>query len=156
LKIERRTLLQLPLLAKKPKISSTQAKPGTLQTLCELILPGAAEAGAPEFIELLCSENAEYKRQISGGVLWLDARCRDRYGKPFVVCAPTEQKEILDLIAFRENAEKDPALSPAIAFFAFLRDLTLDGYFTSRQGIAYLDYRGNSALSAFPGCPPVA
>jgi hypothetical protein len=154
-KFERRTLLQLPLLAKKPKITSAPAKQDTLRTLCEFIVPGATEAGVPEFIELLSGENAEYKRQISGGLLWLDARCRDRYGKPFLGCSQTEQKELLDLIAFRENAQKDPTLSQATAFFAFLRDLTLDGYFTSRQGIAYLDFRGNSALSEFPGCPPI-
>ena len=124
-----------------------------LRTLCEFIVPGAEEAQVPEFIELLCSENPEYKRQVSGGLLWLD-RSSDRYGRPFLAVAPAEQKELLDLIAFRENAQKDPALLPAIAFFAFLRDLTLDGYFTSRQGIAYLGFRGNSALPEFPGCPP--
>lgn len=125
-----------------------------LRALCEFIIPGAAEAGAPEFIDLLCSENAEYKRQISGGLLWLDSRCRDRHGKDFLACTEAEQKELLNLIAWRENGQKDPALTQAIAFFAFLRDLTLDGYFTSRQGIAYLDFRGNSALPEFPGCPP--
>jgi hypothetical protein len=154
-KLERRTLLQLPLFVRKPKsTSSPDKKQDTLRTLCEFIIPGAAEAGVPEFIQLLCSENAEYKRQISGGLLWLDARCRDRYGKQFLACAEAEQKELLDLIAWRENGQKDPTLTQAINFFTFLRDLTLDGYFTSRQGIAYLDFRGNSALAEFPGCPP--
>jgi hypothetical protein len=42
---------------------------------------------------------------------------------------------------------------PGIQFFALLRDLTLDGFFTSRIGIDYLEYQGNTALVQFPGCP---
>ncbi len=50
----------------------------TLQTLCETILPtdadcgGAIEAGAPEFIDLLTSENAEYQATLGGGMTGLD------------------------------------------------------------------------------------
>src|SRR5579884_402213 len=59
----------------------------TLQMLCETIIPadadsgGAIEAGAPEFIDLLTSENTEYQRVMGGGILWLDATCSDRYNK---------------------------------------------------------------------------
>src|SRR5215469_16059074 len=51
----------------------------TLQSLCETILPadkdsgGAIEAGAPEFIDLLTSENTEYQDQLGDGLKWLDA-----------------------------------------------------------------------------------
>src|SRR5689334_11027891 len=44
----------------------------TLQVLCEAILPadadagGAMEAGAPEFIDLLTSENEEYQQKLGG------------------------------------------------------------------------------------------
>ena len=40
-------------------------------------------------------------------------------------------------------------------FFAFLREMTADGFFTSKIGIKYLGYKGNTFLTEFPGCPPV-
>jgi len=133
----------------------------TLQSLCQAIIPsddrwgGALEAGAPEFIDLLTSENEEYQRRLGGGIMWLDATCQKRFDKAYVECSPSEQKEILDLIAYRANAEKDPSLATGIGFFSFLRELTADGYFSSKIGIAYLGYLGNTYLLEFPGCPPV-
>jgi hypothetical protein len=43
-----------------------------------------------------------------------------------------------------------------VAFFAFLRNLTTDGFYTSKIGIADLKYIGNTALRKFPGCPAPA
>ena len=134
----------------------------TLTALCDAILPkddrsaGAVEAGAPEFIDLLTSENERYQLRLGGGLFWLDGACADRYGKPFLDCAPEQRKELLDLIAFRKNAKKDSSLSQGVAFFAFLRRLTCDGYFTSKIGFADLQYIGNTALREFPGCPPLS
>ena len=116
---------------------------------------GALEAGAPEFIDLLTSENQEYQLKLGGGLLWLDSTCIDRYGRPFLGCTPQQQEEILTLIAYRANAAKDPSLSQGVQFFSFLRNLTADGYFTSKIGIEYLGYIGNTFLPDFPGCPPV-
>jgi len=133
----------------------------TLQALCEMILPvdpdagGAIEAGAPEFIDLLTSENDHYQAVLGGGMKWLDATCTSRFGNPFVGCEQAQQKEILDLIAYRKNAERDESLKEAVEFFAFLRNFTADGYFTSKIGIRYLGYKGNTFLVEFPGCPPV-
>jgi gluconate 2-dehydrogenase gamma chain len=133
----------------------------TLQALCQAIIPadsesgGAKEAGAPEFIDLLTSENPKYQLQLGGGLMWLDAQCMDRYDKPYLDCSPDQQKEILDLVAYCKNADKDPGLSQGVEFFAFLREMTADGFFTSEIGIKYLGYVGNTYLLSFPGCPPV-
>ncbi len=133
----------------------------TIAVLCEAIIPkddhggGAREAGAPEFIDLLTSENEDYQLALGGGLLWLDGFCTDRYGKLFLDCTSEQQKEALDLIAYRKNAKKDPTLSQGIAFFAFLRKLTCDGYYTSKIGLADLQYIGNTSVHEFPGCPPV-
>ena len=59
----------------------------TLQALCERIFPadadcgGAIEAGAPEFIDLLTSENPHYQLTLGGGIMGLDSSCTDHYGK---------------------------------------------------------------------------
>jgi gluconate 2-dehydrogenase gamma chain len=133
----------------------------TLQALCQTIVPadadsgGAIEAGAPEFIDLLTSENPKYQLKLGGGLMWLDAACTDRYEKTYLECTPAQQKEILDLIAYRKNAETDPGLSQGVEFFAFLREMTSDGFFTSQIGIKYLGYVGNTYLLSFNGCPPV-
>ena len=133
----------------------------TLQTLCETIIPadvdsgGAVEGGAPEFIDLLTSENEEYQATLGGGIKWLDATCKTRYGKAYLECAQAQQKEILDLIAFRKNADTDESLKDAVEFFNLLRSMTADGFFTSKIGIKYLGYKGNTFLTHFDGCPPV-
>jgi gluconate 2-dehydrogenase subunit 3-like protein len=131
----------------------------TLVALCDMIIPkdekcgGAVEAGAPEFIDLLTSENGKFQLRLGGGLFWLDGYCTDRYGKVFLECAPEQKKEVLDLIAFRKNAKQDLSLSQGVSFFAFLRNMTCDGYYTSKIGIADLGYIGNTSLREFPGCP---
>jgi hypothetical protein len=133
----------------------------TLIFLCDAIIPkdeksgGAVEAGAPEFIDLLTSENEDYQLKLGGGLFWLDSFCTDRYAKLFMEGTPEQKKEVLDLIAFRKNAKQDRALSQGVSFFAFLRRLTCDGFYTSKIGIADLGYIGNTPLREFPGCPPV-
>jgi len=133
----------------------------TLRALCQAIIPpdqesgGAVEAGAPEFIDLLSSENKALQLQLGGGIMWLDAACMERYGQTFLQCSRGQQTEMLDLIAFRKNADKDPRLRPGIEFFATLRKYTADGFFTSEIGIQYLGYVGNTYLKEFPGCPAI-
>jgi gluconate 2-dehydrogenase gamma chain len=133
----------------------------TLQTLCETILPsdadagGAIDAGAPEFIDLLTSENDEYQFKLGDGLKWLDAACATSYGKAYLDCAPLQQTELLNLIAYKKNAVQDPSQKPGVEFFSLLRNMTADGFFTSKIGIKYLGYKGNTYLSEFPGCPPV-
>ena len=133
----------------------------TLNLLCDTIIPkddhsgGAVEAGAPEFIDLLTSENEKYQLRLGGGLVWLDSFCADRYAKTFLECTPDQRKEVLDLIAYRKNAKTDASLSQGVAFFALLRKMTCDGYYTSKMGIADLQYVGNTSMREFPGCPPV-
>jgi gluconate 2-dehydrogenase subunit 3-like protein len=133
----------------------------TLKLLCQTIIPadaeagGAIEAGAPEFIDLITSENEDYQVSLGGGIMWLDNTCIDRYSTTFLNSTAAEQKEILDLIAYQKNADKDSGLSQGVEFFSLLRNLTTDGFFTSEIGIKYLGYVGNTYLTQFPGCPPV-
>lgn len=144
----------------KPKFFSPHQYQ-TLTALCGMILPadedsgGAVEAGAPEFIDLLTSENTEYQLRLGGGLMWLDSECLKRYGKTFVDCAADQRKEMLDAIAFRKNAEVDPSLSQGVEWFAFLRNFTADGFFTSEIGIKYLGYIGNTFVVTWKGCPTV-
>src|SRR5436853_7373884 len=57
----------------------------TLRRLVEMIVPpdehskGALEAGAPEFIDILASSNAELAAIYTGGIAWLDDQMKHRY-----------------------------------------------------------------------------
>src|ERR1700748_2632321 len=105
----------------------------TLISLCDAIIPkdeksgGAVEAGAPEFIDLLTSENVEFQTQLGGGLMWLDNYFGELHGKTYMECTPDQKKTILDLIAYRKNGKQMPVLKSGIAFFVTLRNMTCDG-----------------------------
>jgi gluconate 2-dehydrogenase gamma chain len=135
------------------------AQYATIGALCGMIIPqdeksaGAVEAGAPEFIDLLSSENEAYSLKLGGGLMWLDNTCTDRYGNVFLACTAEQKKEIVELIAFRKNAKADHSLRQGVSFFAFLRNMTCDAFYTSKIGIEDLQYIGNTSVREFPGCP---
>lgn len=150
--MERRTLLQL-LAATGLSAQTLPSADARLSRLCELTVPGAVEAGAPQFVELLASENADYRKQLTVGWAWMEARCEKQFGKTFVRCGDNELKSLFDEIAYRENVAKEPGLATGVEFFAFVRDLALDAYFTSKKGIEYLGFQGNAPQARFDGCP---
>jgi gluconate 2-dehydrogenase gamma chain len=135
------------------------AQYATLISLCDSIIPrddysgGAVEAGAPEFIDLLTSENEDYAARLGGGLNWLHNFCVDRYGNAYLDCAPEQRKQVLDLIAYRASVRKDAGVAQGVAFFAFLRKMTCDGFYSSKIGIEDLQYIGNVPRQSFPGCP---
>jgi hypothetical protein len=144
----------------KPKYFSPHQF-ATVVALCAAIIPreenrgGAVEAGAPEFIDLITSENEDWQLGLGGGLMWLDGFCGDRYGATFLEATPEQRKEVMDLLAYRKNAAAEPAISQGVAFFAYMRKLACDGYYSSKIGIEDLQYIGNTTRSSFPGCPPV-
>lgn len=125
----------------------------TLARLTDLILPadehspGALAAGAAEFIDLLCSQNAELAAIYTGGLAWLDREMDRRCGKNFADASAEQQTALLDLIAYRKN--ESPELAPGIRFFDWLRKMTVDAYYTSKVGIADLGYKGNVGMTEF-------
>ncbi|MCC6264876.1 MAG: gluconate 2-dehydrogenase subunit 3 family protein [Bryobacterales bacterium] len=121
----------------------------TMKRLAELTIPAdeggpsAADVGAHEFIDLICSKADEIGNAYTGGLLWLDGAMLSRYGKKFLEAAPGEQTAMLDLIAFRKNDTAE--LRPGIEFFTRARRMIADGYYTTRQGVKDLGFLGNKA-----------
>jgi gluconate 2-dehydrogenase gamma chain len=119
----------------------------TLRALSEQIVPGALDAGAPEFIDFLCSRNDELAAIYTGGLAWMDDEMRRR-GEASYLDAPAErQTALLDVIAYRKN--ETPENAPGIRFFVWARNMVLDAYYTSPAGMKELGYMGNSAMSSF-------
>ena len=121
----------------------------TMKRLAELTIPAdeagpsAADVGAHEFIDLICSKADEIGNAYTGGILWLDGAMLSKYGKKFVEAAPGEQTAMLDLIAYTKN--DSALLRPGIEFFARARRMITDGYYTTRQGVKDLGFLGNKA-----------
>ena len=125
----------------------------TLEKLADLIIPadehspGALAAGAPEFIDFLSSQSPELAEIYTGGLAWLDHQMNKTYSATFVAAAPDQQTSMLDLIAYRKN--DSPELGPGIQFFNWVRNMTVDAFYTSKAGMDDLGYMGNSAMSEF-------
>ena len=152
----------------------------TLRRLAELIVPAdtvsgsAVDAGAPEFIDLLCSQNPQLAEIFHGGLSWLDAEMRKRGGKRFVESGEAEQKGMLDTLVKAETAatarkseelvyqrssvykdftgyttERAGDLGPGIKFFDWVRKMTVDAFYTSPIGVKDLGFKGNGAYSKY-------
>jgi gluconate 2-dehydrogenase gamma chain len=140
----------------------------TLCLLVDYILPAdersgsATDAGVPEFIDFLMTDPAAEDRSLEsrqtamrGGLAWIDAECLHRFGKAFLTCNNTEQRALLDDIAYpaesamieqtdrRDLRVQIPAHGEA--FFSSLRDLTASGFWSSKMGVEDLQYMGNTA-----------
>lgn len=119
-----------------------------VRLLCETVIPGAAsQGGAVEFIDLLCSANEELLTIWAGGLAWIDRACEDRYQAVFVKCSAAQQKELLDLLAYRKN--ETPEIAAGIRFFRWVRRMSADAYYTSAAGMKELGFQGNGALRKF-------
>ena len=131
----------------------------TVSLLSDLIIPAdersgsATEAHVPKFIDdWLDLRRGELLAAIRGGLVWLDMECNHLFGHDFVDCSETQQKQILDRIAYPAKAA--PQDANAVAFFSHLRDLVVSGFFSSKLGIKDLPYLGNTMVADWKGCPP--
>jgi Gluconate 2-dehydrogenase subunit 3 len=131
----------------------------TIKVLGDLIIPAddrsgsATQAGVPAFIDdWLDFKGGKLKAEILGGLTWLDIECNRAFGHDLIGCTSTQQKKVLDRIAYPEKAA--PADLNYAAFFTHLRDLVASGFFSSEMGVKDLPYLGNRPANEFPGCPP--
>ena len=132
----------------------------TVGVLVDLIIPrdersgSATEAGVPEFMDFMMIDQPRRQVAMRGGLALLDKLSQDRCGKRFVSATDRDRRALLDEIAYTSNP--DPGLSHAIAFFSSFRDLTATGFFTSKMGVADLQYVGNVFVDEWTGCPDAA
>jgi hypothetical protein len=136
----------------------TAAEWDTVRLLVDLIIPrdarsgSATDAGVPEFMDFMLTENAGMQTPMRGGLAWLDTECRERFGRVFTACADAERTAVLDEVAWPAKAR--PELSHGVAFFSRFRDLTASGFWSSEMGIRDIRYMGNTAVPEWTGCPP--
>jgi len=132
----------------------------TVEMLAELIIPsdetaGAKEAQVARYIDFVVSAAAEFKPSLqlqwTQGLELLDRLSQDKYHGPFHQIQAADQEALLMAMSL---PERDLSAShPGHGFYALVKDMTVEGFYTSRVGlIDALGYKGLAILSEFPGC----
>jgi glucoside 3-dehydrogenase (cytochrome c) hitch-hiker subunit len=127
-----------------------------LAELVEIIIPtdehspGAKAARVHEYIDEIVSDApAEQKEVWLKGLAAVDQLAERDFGQKFLPCKPEQQAALMVKIS---RNEAHPT-STEERFFKTLKDLTINGYYTSSIGIHQdLEYSGNTYLDDFPGC----
>ncbi len=125
----------------------TASELATITVLCDIIMPAdeksasASQVGVPAYIEFMSKDQPYLQTPLRGGIKWLDNASMKLFGKNFVQCTTKQRIEIVDEIAYPEEVK--PEFAQGAAFFTQMRNLTLSGYFTTKQGFDVLGYVGN-------------
>ncbi len=132
------------------------AEMSTITVLCDIIIPrdeksgSASDAKVPEFIEFIVKDQPRYKIPMRGGLKWLDVKSLKLFKKSFTEASQAQQIELVELIAFPDKAA--PENAAGVSFFNTMRNLTATGFFTSKEGLEDMQYKGNQP-NAWDGVP---
>jgi gluconate 2-dehydrogenase gamma chain len=111
--------------------------------LADLIIPrtdtpGASDAGVPEFIDRRLTASPNLAAAFREGMSLV--------GPNFMTLPEARQIAILTEISNEPDTDRG-------RFFRLLKDLTIDGYYSSHAGLVEeLGWHGNTFLSEFKGC----
>ncbi len=84
------------------------------------------------------------------GLAWLGDESGRRFAKNFLDVAPAGQIELVRSVS---DARTDqPVANAGTDFYHFLKTESIRGFYTSRRGLAELDYKGNSFYAESPAC----
>jgi gluconate 2-dehydrogenase subunit 3-like protein len=140
----------------KPKFF-TAHEWATVNVLADIVIPkddrsgSATDAGVPEFMDFMMNDQAARQTALRGGLAWLDLECQDRFDKTFVDCAAEQRASVLDDISWPQRAKPD--MLAGVEFFNNFRNLTSTGFWTTKMGMADLQYMGNTFVAEWKGCP---
>ncbi len=116
----------------------------TVIALTELIIPetdtpGAKAAKVNEYVDLMLHDVEKDKgHAFIKGLGWLDGRSIDQHNAPFVRLDESHQVAMLESL----DGSEDQELKTGAEFFARLKRLTIEGYYTSKIGIDELNKNG--------------
>ncbi len=130
----------------------TAAEIAAIGEISELIIPadersgGAKAAEVPAFIDLMVSESPQENKDLwRKGLAAMDTQAGGSFAKA------AKDKQIALLTEVSKNEMKPSTLEER--FFKAIKNLTIDGYYTSKIGIHdELKYKGNTYLKEFKGC----
>jgi len=138
----------------------TRAQADLVAAIAEHILPdtdtpGARAAGVHRFIDALLAEcyAAPERQRFLEGLAEVDARAGRSVGRPFLECAPGDQRALLAEVDREAFASGAGTSEPP--FFRTFKELTLVGYYTSEIG-ATRELHHAPVPGRYDGCVPLA
>lgn len=151
---------------KAPDLHYLSQQSDLISALAETIIPttdspGASECGVGEYIIIMvkdCSDTVSQNRFIDG-LKELQGACKLYYGKPYLQCTEDEKHAILTQFEKKGRPYKGIIGKAQVkylgkSFFSLLKEYTVTGYCTSKQGstkgLAYLPVPGS-----YHGCIPL-
>lgn len=126
----------------------TKEEEALINALADIIIPAddtygsATQAEVFTFIDFMALDRPEYQLPLRGGLQWINHESNRRFNKVFVDLSSEQQIDIVDDIAYPFDVK--PEFTQGAKFFSTLRDLVACGYFTSKEGIEYIGYMGNT------------
>lgn len=144
------------------KTTLTEPELKTLAALCDMILPAddrspsASDVGVPDFIDEWIS--APYPVQqadlpvVRGGLAWLNTECDKLFSKRFHDLDEAGRTTVCDLLAYLPNAKPEHRVGALM--FSKVRELSMLGFYTTKEGMKDAGYEGNRALAKWEGPPP--
>jgi gluconate 2-dehydrogenase gamma chain len=113
--------------------------------------PGAREAGASEFIDLMVSRDPNLQQGFRTGLSWLNSHSQNNSGKAFLSLDPDQQVTLLESLAYKKKFR--PGEEHGRKFFGLIREYTVMGFYTSEIGLKELDFPGLKFYAESPACP---
>lgn len=133
--------------------------------------PGAKQAGVAEFIDFMVANRVPVStsREVRStddaieigkaaqvsfvlGLDWINARSNSEFGRGFMDCTAEQQSSLLEELAYKDKYKA--TTESGRAFFQFMRDYTVVGYYTTKIGLEALGYPGlRTHWPKMPGCP---
>lgn len=140
----------------------TEAQREAVTVFADLVIPetdtpGAVEAGAVDFIEMIVSEwyDAEERERFMRGLAHLDAHSESVTGVRFAHAGEARQTAILEGLQAEGRTLRELDDDAPTPFFHQARGLVLHGYYTSeigmREELRYRPYPGR-----YEGCVDVS
>jgi hypothetical protein len=113
--------------------------------------PGALDVGVPLYIDLMVSASAGQQELFGPGLKWIASQASQRFERSFT--SLTEEQQLAILLPLSDAIDRGKPSSLPERFFRAFKDLTADGFYTSRAGLTQdLGFKGDTVLEAFPGC----
>ncbi len=107
-------------------------------------MPSASEVGGVEYVTRLVAQDQKLSAQFEKGLARLDAASRKRFDQGFLELSRAERAEALHELESRSAPE----------FFAVLRDLTYEAYYTRPQIWKLIGYEFHATNESGPRMKP--
>lgn len=130
----------------------------TLAALAEIIVPGAREAHADRFIDLLLSvDTAEHRKNFVESLTAFETESQQRFGKRFPALNADEQNALLadaSTQPAKENSSGTDGIAKTLLHkhFENLKGWISGAYYSSEAGMRELGWTEDRVFEKFPGC----